>query len=229
MAAEVIAVPADGEDSERKPEEKHEEQCDPEWGHRQPDHAAEVDRVIHGSVVLGGGDHRQRHGKEHGQKSAVDKQKNGFLDALADDGRHRLALNDRRSEIALDCAPEKISVLDQHRLVEAELGMSSAKHLFGRPPAEHELDRIPRHQLHGEECDQRDPDEHRDHGKEPPEHVAENAHRARARRLFRSLSDALGNLDLLKRSTNDAGRGYLSSQTSLSHQGPVTEFAKPFT
>ena len=206
MAAEVIAVPTDGEDSERKPEEQHEEQSDPERRHRKPDHAAEADRVIHGAVVLRGSDHRKWYSADHGQNGTVDEQKYGLLNALADNDRHRLALNDRRSEIALDCAPEKISVLDQHRLVEAELGVGGTEHLLGRPAAEHELDRIPRHQLHREERDQRDPDEHRDRGEEAREHVAENAHRAPPWRLLRSLSEAPENRDSLKNGTH-AGYG----------------------
>ena len=162
--------------------------------------------MIHGSVALGGGDHRKWYSEDHGQNGTVDEQKYGLLDALADDGCHRLTLNDRRPEIALNRAPEKISVLDQHRLVEAELGVGGTEHLLGRPAAEHELDRIPRHQLHREERDQRDPDEHRDRGEEAREHVAENAHRAPPWRLLRSLSEAPENRDSLKNGTH-AGYG----------------------
>ena len=84
--------------------------------------------------------------------------------------------------------------------------------------------------LHRQEHDQRNPDEHRDHGEEAREHVTENAHRARSWRLFRSLSEApVTRRALLDDNARKARYVYLSSQTSLSHQGPVTEFAKPFT
>ena len=161
--------------------------------------------MVHGTVVPGGGDHRQRYREDDGDDGAVDEQEQGLRDALADDGRHRLALDDRPAEVALDGTPEKIPVLNQNRLVEAELGVGGAKHLLGRPAAEHELDRVPRHELHGEERDQRDPDEHRDHGEEAREHVAENAHRARPWRLSRSSSDLPERRDPLKDGTNDAG------------------------
>ena len=109
-------------------------------------------------------------------------------------------------------------VLHRERLIEAEPGVDGGHHLVRRPAVQHDADRIARHELNGEERDQR-------HAEHDEHHLAPAGRGCRRRSASAALNSGFGRpFGAAETVKLQACQSYLSSQTWFNHHQPVVRF-----
>ena len=177
VAEKALAVPGDGQEAEPQAEQQHQQQAHPERRHGEADHAADADGVIDRPIPVAGREQRQRQRQHHGDEGAVRQQEDGDLEPLADDGGDRRLLDDRGAQVTVQGVPDEPHVLHREGLVEAQLGVGRGHHLVRRPAVQHDADGVARHELNGEERDQRHAEHDEHHLAQPAEDVGDDRHR----------------------------------------------------
>ena len=218
VAEKALAVPGDRQDAEADAEQQHQQQAHPERGHGEADHSADADGMVDGPVPVAGGEQRQRQRQHHGDEGAVGQQEDGDFEPLPDDGGDRRLLDDRGAQIAVQGVPDEAYVLHRERLIEAQPGVDGGHDLVRRPAVQHDADRIARHELNGEERDQRHAEHDEHHLAQPSEDVGDDRHRPRSTAVSAAPSGAAETVK------QQACQSYLSSQTWFNHHQPVVRF-----
>ena len=125
-------------------------------------------------VAPRGRPHSQGHGDQHRKHGAIYQKIERDDEAVGDKCRDRRLLHQRAPEVALQGISHEGEVLLPQRPIETEFGMQFGESLGRRPPHEHDLNGVARHEMNAEKAHQRHADEHGDQLHEAPDDETEH-------------------------------------------------------
>ena len=157
------------QDAQQQAEEEYEQQPQPVDRGAGQGNRRRGDRPVDHRVLLDRGDDAAAEAEHGGDGEAYAGEDAAVDDTLEKDRRDRCIVGDRLAEIALHEVDEPLVVLDGKRLVPPQFRQQRFTCLLTGPRAEEIEGRVPRHHLHQQEPDYRDPEEDRDHRPQPPE------------------------------------------------------------
>src|SRR5216684_2671478 len=121
------------------------------------------------------GDDAERHAEDDGKSESGERQLNRHGEGGPDIVEGGTVAAQRQPEIALDRADREAQILDIDRLVEAKLAAQVFELHIGSPVPQEHRRHVARQDMHGQEHDQADADEHQDQLNEPSNDVLGHA------------------------------------------------------
>src|SRR3989449_4805168 len=128
-----VEAEAGRQDSEGDAEEPRQHDTEPEDGHRDPDERPEPREAVDHRVAPHGRGHADRDAETDGHDDRRRRELDGRGETPEQIGEHRVAPDDRDSEVAADHTAHVAYVLLPEGAVESEAG-ADLRHLLGRRP-----------------------------------------------------------------------------------------------